>query len=95
MNSFFDFVKAAAPWAAVGSAIAILIVRGAPKKKIRDTPEKQEGGAPDGNYGTEGMCFGMCLGTAIGAALENTGIGISIGMLIGLAIGTIIPKTTD
>ena len=33
MNTVMDFIRAAAPWAAMGLLIAILAVRGAKKKK--------------------------------------------------------------
>lgn len=85
MNNVLDFIRAAAPWVAVGLAVAIIAVRGAVRKK---TGESQ-----DGSYGMEGMCLGMCLSTAIGTAPgNNTGIGISLGMLIGLAIGSCVHK---
>lgn len=61
MNDFLDFIRAAAPWVAVGLAAAILAARGTARKKKH---EKQ-----DTNYGTAGMCLGMCLGTAIGTVL--------------------------
>ena len=85
MNDILDFIRAAAPWVAMGLAVAILAVRGAVKIK---KGEKQ-----DSNYGLEGMCLGMCFGTAIGTALGNsTGIGISLGMLAGLVIGMCIRR---
>lgn len=88
MNTVMDFIRAAAPWVAMGLLIAILAVRGAKKKK--------NGKKQDDNYGTEGMCLGMCFGTALGTALWNdTGIGLSLGMLIGLAIGVSIPKKVE
>ena len=85
MNTILDFIRAAAPWVAMGLLVAILAVRGAAKKGKR---KKQ-----DSDYGLEGMCLGMCLGTAIETAPgNNTGIGISLGMLIDLAIGSCVHK---
>ena len=85
MNDILDFIRSAAPWVAMGLAVAILGVRGAVKIK---KGEKQ-----DSNYGLEGMCLGMCFGTALGTALgNNTGVGLSLGMLLGLAIGSCIPR---
>ena len=85
MENVFDFIRAAAPWVAMGLLLAIFAVRSAAKKK--------KGHEQDGDYGTEGMCLGMCFGTAIGTALgNNTGLGISLGMLIGLAVGSAIEK---
>lgn len=85
MNDILDFIRSAAPWVAMGLAVAILVVRGAVKIK---KGEKQ-----DSNYGLEGMCLGMCFGTALGTALgNNTGVGLSLGMLLGLAIGSCIPR---
>lgn len=70
MNDILDFIRSAAPWVAMGLAVAILAVRGAVKIK---KGEKQ-----DSNYGLEGMCLGMCFGTALGTALgNNTGVGLS------------------
>ena len=88
MENVFDFLRAAAPWVAMGLLLAIFAVRADVKKK-----KDQE---QDGDYGTEGMCLGMCFGTAIGTSLGgNTGIGISLGMLIGLAIGSCIKKEKE
>ena len=85
INDILDFIRSAAPWMAMGLAVAILAVRGAVKIK---KGEKQ-----DSNYGLEGMCLGMCFGTALGTALgNNTGVGLSLGMLLGLAIGSCIPR---
>lgn len=85
MNDILDFIRSAAPWVAMGLAVAILAVRGAVKIK---KGEKQ-----DSNYGLEGMCLGMCFGTALGTALgTNTGVGLSLGMLLDLAIGSCIPR---
>ena len=85
MNDILDYIRLAAPWVAMGLAVAILAVRGAVKIK---KGEKQ-----DSNYGLEGMCLGMCFGTALGTALgNNTGVGLSLGMLLGLAIGSCIPR---
>ena len=70
MENVFDFIRAAAPWVAMGLLLAIFAVRSAAKKK--------KGHEQDGDYGTEGMCLGMCFGTAIGTSLgNNTGLGIS------------------
>jgi len=88
MNDILDFIRAAAPWVAMGLAVAILAVRGAVKIK---KGEKQ-----DSNYGLEGMCLGMCFGTALGEAVWNdAGIGISLGMLAGLVIGSMVHKGRD
>ena len=85
MNDILDFIRSAAPWVAMGLAVAILAVRGAVKIK--------KGEKPDSNYGLEGMCLGLCFGTALGTALgNNTGVGLSLGMLLGLAIGSCIPR---
>ena len=86
MNTFLEFVRAAAPWLAMGLLLlCVFAARGAARKKNK---EKQ-----DGDYGTEGMCLGMCFGTALGTALgNNTGVGLSLGMLLGLAIGSCIPR---
>ena len=85
MNDILDFIRSAAPWVAMGLAVAILAVRGAVKIK---KGEKQ-----DSNYGLEGMCLSMYFGTALGTALgNNTGVGLSLGMLLGLAIGSCIPR---
>lgn len=85
MNTIFDFIRAAAPWMAVGLAVSILIIRAVSKKK---TGEQQ-----DSDYSMEGMSLGMCFGLLIGTALENNvGITVSLGMLAGLAAGMIIPK---
>ena len=87
MNAILDFVCAAAPWVAAGLAVAILVVRGAKKKKAKK---------PNGDYSAEGMSLGMCFGLLIGTALgNNSGIGISFGMLVGLAIGIGIPKKPE
>lgn len=85
MNAILDFIRAAAPWVAMGLLLIIFCVRGAAKNK--------NGKKQDDNYGTEGMCLGMCFGTALGTVLgNNTGIGTSLGMLIGLAIGLCVPR---
>ena len=85
MKQILEFVRSAAPWAAMGLTVAIFAVRSAASKK--------KGKKSEDNYGTEGMCLGMCFGTALGTALgNNTGIGISLGMLVGLALGMCIPK---
>lgn len=89
MKAIWDFIRAAAPWVAMGLAVAILAVRGGKRKKATEKQDKKQAG----NYGTEGMCLGMCFGTALGSALwSDTGIGLSLGMLIGLAIGSGIRK---
>ena len=63
MNDILDFIRSAAPWVAMGLAVAILAVRGAVKIK---KGEKQ-----DSNYGLEGMCLGMLLGLAIGSCIPR------------------------
>ena len=88
MEQILEFIRAAAPWVAMGLLVAIFAVRSAVSKK--------KGKKSEDNYGTEGMCLGMCFGTALGTALgNNTGIGISLGMLAGLAIGMCIPKRKE
>ena len=88
IEQIWDFIRAAAPWVAMGLLVAIFAVRSAADKK--------NGKKSENNYGTEGMCLGMCFGTALGTALgNNTGIGISLGMLVGLAIGTCVPKRKE
>ena len=92
MEAIWDFVRAAAPWVAMGLAVTILAVRGAKRKKATEKQDKKQAV----NYGPEGMCLGMCLGTALGSTLWNdTGIGLSLGMLIGLAIGSGIRKDQE
>ena len=81
MHQILDFMRAAAPWAAMGSLLAILAVRGA--------AEKKKGKRRESDYSMEGMCLGMCFGTALG---NDTGVGSSLGMLIGLVIGLCIPR---
>ena len=49
MENVFDFIRAAAPWVAMGLLLAIFAVRSAAKKK--------KGHEQDGDYGTEGMCL--------------------------------------
>lgn len=86
MESVFDFLRAAAPWIALGLAVAFLCVRPAVRKKNKNA---------DGDCTTEGMCIGMCLGMAIGSALgdgSSMGLGTSLGMIIGLAVGSGIRK---
>ena len=63
MNAIMDFIRAAAPWVAMGLAVAILAARGVSRKK--------KGKKADGDYGTEGMCLGMCFGLLAGNLLEN------------------------
>ena len=88
MKQTLDFIRAAAPWVAMGLLLAIFAVRCAADKK--------KGKKSDDNYGTEGMCLGMCFGTALGTAVgNNTGIGTSLGMLLGLAVGMCIHKKED
>ena len=88
MEQILEFIRAAAPWVAMGLLVAIFAVRSAVSKK--------KGKKSEDNYGTEGMCLGMCFGTALGTALgNNTGIGISLGMLTGLVIGMCIPKRKE
>ena len=85
MNTAWDFIRAAAPWIAVGLAVAILAARGVTKKR--------KGKKQDADYGMEGLSLGMCLGLLIGTMLESyTGIAISLGMLVGLTVGMCIPK---
>ena len=85
MEPILDFIRAAAPWVAIGLLLAIFAVRSAVHRK-KDQKS-------NGDYGTEGMCLGMCFGAALGSTLgNNTGIGISLGMLAGLAVGMCIHK---
>lgn len=88
MEQILDFIRAAAPWVAMGLLLAIFAVRSAVSKKKEKKTED--------NYGMEGMCLGMCFGTALGTTLgNNTGIGISLGMLVGLGIGMCIRKEPE
>ena len=48
MKAIWDFVRAAAPWVAMGLAVAILAVRGAKRKKATEKQDKKQAG----NYGT-------------------------------------------
>ena len=63
MENVFDFIRAAAPWVAMGLLLAIFAVRSATKKK--------KGQEQDGDYGTEGMCLGMLLTYYVVAALSH------------------------
>ena len=63
MHQILDFMRAAAPWAAMGSLLVILAVRGA--------AEKKRGKRRESDYSMEGMCLGMCLGMCFGTALGN------------------------
>ena len=63
MNAILSFLRAAAPWVAMGVSIMILIVRGVKREKKE---EKQEE-----DYGTEDMCLGMCFGLLVGTMTEN------------------------
>ena len=85
MHTVLDFIRAAAPWVAVGLAVAIIAVR-----SVAKTDKKES------SYGMEGMCLGMCFGAAIGSTLGNdTCLGISLGMLLGLALGSCIHKNRE
>lgn len=85
MSTFFDFVKAAAPWVIMGIALAVLFAHSAVKKKKHSN-----------DYSTEGMSLGMCFGIAIGTALKsNIAMGLSLGMLAGMAIGSCIAKKKE
>ena len=87
MNSFFEFMRAALPWIAMGLLLAVLLARGARRKK--DTEKKED-------YGSEGMALGMCFGVAIASALQfDIGLGVTVGMLLGLAVGSSIEKKND
>lgn len=67
MNAVLDFIKAAAPYAAAGTALAFFAVRAAVRKK--------KGGERDGSFSMEGMCLGMCFGLLFGTAFgDNNGI---------------------
>lgn len=84
MNAILDFIRAAAPWVAMGLLLIILFARNEAKKKNEE--------AQASNYGMEGMCLGTAIGTALG---NDAGIGISMGMLLGLAFGTGIPRKSN
>ena len=85
MENVFDFIRAAAPWVAMGLLLAIFAVRSAAKKK-KDQEQEVD-------YGTEGMCLGMCFGTAVSATSgNNVAIGLSLGMMTGFAIGSSMRK---
>ena len=87
MNSFFEFMRAALPWIAMGLLLAVFFARGAHRKKDK---EKKE------NYGSEGMALGMCFGVAISSALRiDVGLGLTAGMLLGLIAGSCIEKKND
>ena len=85
MENVLAFLRAAAPWIALGLAVAFLCVRPAIRKENKKT---------GGDYAAEGMCAGMCLGMAAGSVLGDgsMGLGTSLGMMIGLAVGSGIPK---
>jgi|GEM_PF-5403523 len=57
MNAVSGFIKAAAPYASAGTALAFFAVRAAVRKK--------KGGERDGSCSLEGMCFGLLFGTAL------------------------------
>ena len=85
MNAVSNFIKAAAPYAAAGTALAFFAVRAAVRKK--------RGGERDGSCSLEVMCLGMCFGLLFGTAFgDNNGIGILLGMLVGLAVGACFQK---
>lgn len=85
MNSFFEFMRAALPWIALGLLLAVLFGRGIKRKKDKDKRE---------NYTSEGMSLGMCFGVAIGSAAHiDIGLGLMAGMLLGYVIGSYIQKT--
>lgn len=90
MNEISDFVRAAAPWVAVGLAVAFVAVRGLKRKK-------KGGESRDENYALEGMSLGMCLGLLAGTMLgdNNVGLGVSLGMLLGLFVGMCVPKESE
>lgn len=54
MNAVLDFIKAAAPYAAAGTALAFFAVCAAVRKK--------RGGKRGGSCYLEGMSLGMCFG---------------------------------
>ena len=87
MQDILDFIRAAAPWVAMGVCVIVLCARGAARRK---------GALRRDNYSPEGMslgmCFGLCLGTSIG---DHSGLGIALGMLVGLTIGSCIPKKPE
>ena len=58
-----DFVRAAAPWVAMGLCAAVLAVRGAMHK---ETKEKQSG-----DSAAEGMCLGMLTGLSAGMCIPK------------------------
>ena len=75
-------------WMAAGFVAAVLVIRGAAKKK--------NGRTQDSNYTLEGMSLGMCFGLLVGTILENyIGTAISLGMIVGLVIGMLIPKKAE
>ena len=85
MNSFFEFMRAALPWIALGLLLAVLFGRGIKRKKDKDKRE---------NYTSEGMSLGMCFGVAIGSGAHiDIGLGLMAGMLLGYVIGSYIQKT--
>ncbi len=87
MNNFFEFMRAALPWIALGLLLAVLFARSANRKNDR---EKKE------NYGSEGMALGMCFGVAMASALQiDVSLGLTVGMLLGLVAGSGMEKKND
>ena len=77
-----DFLTAALPWLALGTAIAVFLAIQTKQKE-----EVSESRMP------ECMCFGICLGVIISSfGLVNMTFGVSFGMLAGELIGMRIKK---
>ena len=87
MNNFFEFMRAALPWIAMGLLLAVFSARGVSRKKDK---EKKE------DYGSEGMALGMCFGVAMASALQiDVSLGLTVGMLLGLVAGSGMEKKND
>lgn len=82
-----EWILAAAPFAAIGCCVVILVVRSVANKK--------KGQKRAGDYGTEGMCLGMCFGLLVGTMFGNAGVGLCPGLLLGLVIGMCIPRKPE
>ena len=84
MNNFFEFMRAALPWIAMGLLLAVFSARGVSRKKDK---EKKE------DYGSEGMALGMCFGVAMASALHwDIGLGLTVGILLELIVGSGMEK---
>ena len=90
MVEVLNFIKAAAPPAAMGLCAAILIVSGVTGKRKAEIQKNE-----DGNYSAEGVNLGMCFGLVFGSIFENyVSTALALGMIAGHVIGMFIPKKT-